>query len=516
MTRRAIITAGATALALAAAVPSVASATDYCVAPKTDCGANNVSDLETALTKAHDNVGPDRVLLTEGTYVAQAGTGFSYPWGDPVEIVGAGRGKTILTGPPQSTGQVLTLLGFGDHLVQDLTIRIPAQVKLGFSGLYMRATARRIDIVENPDQSNQRRGVRIDAPGVLEDSSVTLGSGGTVGAWMTSANVSAHPGAIRHSVLSADNAVFSDQGGIIERSYLTGATQGVWAQSGATTIANSVVRATKDGGVAVTAVSDASGATVQARGTTIVGPSTGTSTGVATTTYFSPNASIHLDLADSIVRAARPLYAFANGNGDSVIAVNWSDYDPSTSEADGVHAKIDAANVQNAGDARFVNADAGDYRLVSGSPMVDAGDPASADGLDLDGNPLVADGNADGIARRDLGAYELQPPAPQPQADTQAPVITGFRARRSAVSYRLSERARVTVKLQRRLAGKRARYRTLGKAAKSAGQGANRLKLTRRLRARAAHPGRYRAVIVAIDAAGNRSAQKAATFRVKR
>ena len=72
------------------------------------------------------------------------------------------------------------------------------------------------------------------------------------------------------------------------------------------------------------------------------------------------------------------------------------------------------------------------------------------------------------------------------------------------------------LKIQRRLTGHRARYRTLGKVAKRAKQGPNRLKLSRRIRAKLARPGRYRAVIVAIDAAGNRSAPKVATFRVTR
>jgi hypothetical protein len=72
------------------------------------------------------------------------------------------------------------------------------------------------------------------------------------------------------------------------------------------------------------------------------------------------------------------------------------------------------------------------------------------------------------------------------------------------------------VKIQRRLAGHRVRYRTLGKVATPATQGPNRLKLSRRIRAKEVRPGRYRAVIVAVDAAANRSASKAATFRVSR
>jgi hypothetical protein len=201
------------------------------------------------------------------------------------------------------------------------------------------------------------------------------------------------------------------------------------------------------------------------------------------------------------------MYTYAAGQGMAEINAAFSDYDPGGNQKFG--GSINETGVQNAGDARFVNPEAGDYRLLPGSPIIDAGDPATAQGADLDGNPLVADGNGDGTARRDLGAFELQPPPqPQPQADTQPPLITGFRARRTAVSYKLSESARVIVKVQRRLPGRRARYRTLGRVAKNATRGANRLRLSRRIRARDVRPGRYRAVIVAADAAGNRSAPK--------
>jgi hypothetical protein len=73
----------------------------------------------------------------------------------------------------------------------------------------------------------------------------------------------------------------------------------------------------------------------------------------------------------------------------------------------------------------------------------------------------------------------------------------------------------VTVRIQRRLGGRRARYRTLGKVSAKAAHGANRTRLGARLRRKEARPGRYRAVIVAVDAAGNRSAARVASFRVR-
>jgi hypothetical protein len=137
-------------------------------------------------------------------------------------------------------------------------------------------------------------------------------------------------------------------------------------------------------------------------------------------------------------------------------------------------------------------------------------------GLDLGGNRLVVDGNGDGTARRDIGAYEFQPRPASPSPDTQAPVISRFRASRSRLRYALSEKARVTVRIQRRQGGRHPRYRTLGKLSANAKQGANRTRLSVRLRRRDARPGRYRVLITATDAAGNRSAKKAASFRVKR
>ena len=54
----------------------------------------------------------------------------------------------------------------------------------------------------------------------------------------------------------------------------------------------------------------------------------------------------------------------------------------------------------------------GDYRLRSYSPCIDTGDPDSiifGGGTDIDGNKRVADGDGDGQARIDMGAYEYLP-----------------------------------------------------------------------------------------------------------
>ena len=104
--------AGFTAMALGVALPSVASATDYCVAPKSDCqaNANTFQTLQGALDQAASTQEADRVLLGPATYLPEAGKGpFSYPSkAAPVEIVGAGRGKTVLTTSNLTDHQVPT------------------------------------------------------------------------------------------------------------------------------------------------------------------------------------------------------------------------------------------------------------------------------------------------------------------------------------------------------------------------------------------------------------------------
>jgi hypothetical protein len=70
----------------------------------------------------------------------------------------------------------------------------------------------------------------------------------------------------------------------------------------------------------------------------------------------------------------------------------------------------------------FRNASLGDYRLAAGSPLIDKGAPGTgAPTLDLNKGPRVLDGNGDGTAVRDMGAYEAPKKA---VADTIAPNTT--------------------------------------------------------------------------------------------
>jgi hypothetical protein len=91
------------------------------------------------------------------------------------------------------------------------------------------------------------------------------------------------------------------------------------------------------------------------------------------------------------------------------------------------------------------------------------------------------------------------------RVDGVRPVLTQLRVRGSSITYRLSEPARVTIRLQRRVGRRWRGVRTL---MQNGVAGRNRLRPNAKARASKRKPKRvrYRAEAVAVDAVGNRSA----------
>jgi DNA-binding beta-propeller fold protein YncE len=83
--------------------------------------------------------------------------------------------------------------------------------------------------------------------------------------------------------------------------------------------------------------------------------------------------------------------------------------------------------------------------------------------------------------------------------------------RTTTFRYRLSERARMVITIQRRR-GKR--FVKVGRLTQSGKPGANKLRFKGKIRRRALKPGSYRAALAATDPAGNRSKQRRLGFRV--
>jgi hypothetical protein len=557
------------ALAIAA-LPAVAGAADYCVAPNTDCGGTKVQTFQGALDQAAASIEADRVFLGAAIYTAPTASGFHYFHAtSPVEIVGAGQGgptASIVTSPAGASGDVLRLLGGPGTSLHDLRVHLPQNLTPGLTGLETNGTARRVTVADAAAQTSPRNGVRL-VGGVLDDSLVGLGL-------TNSAGVRLEAGTVRDSGISADLAIVS-YGGLVERTGADARSFGVIAHMDQTTIRSSEIRVQGASATGVLADVQPGDTTVVVDGVNIIGPGGPAAVAAHAHTAQAPASSAVITLTNSLLRGfATALRADAAGSGAVHIAASYSDYDASKNIENGANAHIGETNISHVGDAGFFDVGDGDYSLLPGSPLVDAGDPATTQGLDIRDNPLVTDGNLDGTARRDIGAFERPGPLPgagsdqpgtggdtpppgggdpAPVPDRQAPLVSGFvstkkvfsvgrartaisarAARGTRFRYTLSEPARVTLKLQRVLPGHRSRtkcvppgphpgkakrcvrYDNVGTLTRTGAAGTNSIRFTGRLGRRGLRPGRYRALMAATDVAGNRSAARVARFRVAR
>ena len=507
---------------VASAFPPVAGATDYPVPP------GSGPAFATALAQAQGNPGPDRIFLGAGYYTAPSASGFQYyNLNDPVEIVGAGRdgaGATIINGQLGGGFVSLRLFGAPGTSIQDVRIELPINAALGTSGLQTTGLARHIVVyAKDAQQTNDHTGVTL-AGGTLEDSIVDVGQSNSTGVAFDDGG----PGTIRGSTVSANTALVSAYGGLVDRSRLVGNAAGIQAFRNQTTIRSSQVEVRGPSSRGIWAyTTPGSDDNVVIDGVNVLGPG-GPDTRGVWADQLNAVSKQTVTMTNSILRGfSVPLRAEAATH----LVASYSDYDGSGNKDNASGSGISESNITNVGDVGF--ATPGDYHLVAGSPLVDAGDPATAQGLDLGGSPLVADGNNDGTARRDIGAYELggPPPGEQPQggtgahtqaADTQAPVLSGFAstkkafARKTRLRYTLSEAARVRITIRRVIRGRHTRYRTVGTITRTARAGANSTVFTGTIGKRRLRSGRYRAIALATDAAQNRSAPKRAAFRIAR
>jgi hypothetical protein len=292
------------------------------------------------------------------------------------------------------------------------------------------------------------------------------------------------------------------------------------------------------------ATTGAGNATLIARGSTFLSRNMGASAGIRLFKDPSFSGAMSAELLNTIVRteSSDPDAYDLDARTDGTISADFSSFTTRRNLTGGTTPAPGSAN-NVFGDPMFTNSATGDLTLQASSPLVDRGDPGlvQAGELDAAGNPRSLDGNGDCVARPDIGAFERPdtcPPgtSPNPPPANAAPSVTRFTmtnsvfapmAARAATTrgkpkrgttfrYTLSEAARVTITIQRKLRGRRTRYRRVGRlrAQKQAGRRSTRF--SGRLRGRALRPGRYRASIVAADALGARSSARRLRFRIVR
>ena len=401
------------AIPIALAMVPAAGAVVYCV-NDTACaaaGGSAQASITNAFTAAKNHPGPDRVQIGAGTYTAGSADGFEY--GAPeasnsVEVVGAGMTQTHIV--PASGGDdgytTLKISGSVLSSVQDLEVaaRALSGVTSFNTALDVAGTARHVSVTVSLHQT----GVALAAGSSLLDSQVTSTSFD-----FTSPGVFARgPGGLveRSAVASGDLAIQAGTGGsvLVTHSRVSGGAA-VRGDGGSAVVENSILTY-KPGAPSFTGIFASSNGTATARHVTIdgTGAPAGASRG-AEAFASGVNVDSEVLIESSVLMGVETSLERINGsNGTTNITARYSNYNPATNKASGGGSGAISQGPGNINvDPGYTDRAAGDYRLRADSQMIDAADPNGTLNEDFRLTPRPADGNGDGTATRDIGAFEF-------------------------------------------------------------------------------------------------------------
>jgi len=479
-----------------------AGAATFCVQlPGCPAGGTAEPSIQAAIAAAAAAAGPDRILLGPVTF---AEGGLNAAPGNVVELVGAGAGQTVIA-PPAGNGVTTLVLADAGSTVSDLTVRLAA----GTSelGIALGGTARRVAVTAADGTTGGGVSLAVGGGGSFLDGTVSLPTTGAL-TGISSTNL----GTVANSSIAAGTGILN--AATVQHVRVDAGVNGILVNpiSAAVTMAldDALVRIVGTGsGSAVFAAGSGFGsyaATLTARHVTAIGNGNAGSVGLRADAFSaSPGTqTTSLTVSQTVLQGfGVDLARSANGfnSGASAIAqltVGFSDLDPfkRTDSNTAIGGGIASGSIVDSGgdftaDPGFANAAAGDYSLAAGSPLIDRGDPAAPaigePATDLAGQPRVVDGDGNGSAIADVGAFEFVPPAPPaggitspPPPPAAAPTIdalalrparfavgrgatarsaAGRRARRVAhgttIRVTLSRAASVAFAVQRRAAGRR-------------------------------------------------------------
>jgi hypothetical protein len=419
----------ATAAVTAVAAPAAsASATTYCVNDPS-CAGTVEPGVQEALDAASANPGDDTVRIGPGNYSQDGGFLYdSVAFDNGVAVIGAGQGTTTLRmpGDPKAYETVLSLNDGSS--VKGLSVKIPGTPGVNTHpdiGLDLDGSSAKHVTVGAASTVNDDTGLFLDNASFVRG---TISLPSTASAATTGVS-SRGQSALSRATVTASTTLSSSTNGELTRlnrvSLRPGGDYGygVWTDAGPISIEDSLIDLGSGAHAVGLLVANSNGSispkSIRADHVTVVGGgaySTGlrvlatspVNNGRQLATATLTNSTIS-GPAVSIDREAQNTATTNPGESKAIVKTAYSNYKRGsaidTNGANGVGSLTDTNFVS--GTPTFVGG--GDYTPAAGSSLVDSGDPAFAGGVDLAGNPRVADGDGDATAVTDLGAYERQP-----------------------------------------------------------------------------------------------------------
>jgi hypothetical protein len=384
------------------------------------------ASLATAITTADGNGLDDVIHVGPGTY--SDGPYSLSELGFHETLVGSGQGATFLK---LAAGAAQTYLSVHGATVHDLTVQMNATTSQSDTGIFAAESSISAVTVEGADTDG--------AIGMTLDGSSLSGS--TVEMARASAS---DTGGVHHygNGTVTDTAITASQGYVhsiagttatLSRVLVRASYGGIWTASGSIVVDDALIDlGTAPEGTGLAAFNDNSTngtRSITADHVTIIG---GGDFSVGVAAYSRAAHALQqssVQLTNSIVSGpatSLDVQAANDGlqgaNSTATVTTSYSDWSTQSviSGPNGTATLTSGAGHLNVNPS-FRNAATGDYRLAAGSPVIDKGAPGTAaPTLDLASGARVLDGNGDGVAVRDLGAYEAPAKAP----DTVAPNTT--------------------------------------------------------------------------------------------
>jgi hypothetical protein len=440
--------------------PAAAHGATICVSLSAPSCDSSQATVQAALDAAGATTAADRVVvgagIFDGPFLYSAGAN-----GGGVELVGQGS-QTILTDSPNAPVDGVTVLdlradGAGNPAdVSDLAVAVPANstsTNPGNIGIDAGGTVQRVDVSGNSTDpgGNSPIGVILGSGETVDDSVIRMPGappGGDFGIGVSIRGLGAGATVSDSEITAPVGIEVAGSQALVARTSIASRLHGIDDCTSEATVEDSVFRLSDGDGISVNAGRCAGTvSSLTARHLTIVGPGITTGTGVdVNATNQAPTINRVADVRHTIIRSVAT--AFRTRTADpaapatattSVSASLFEAARVTTTTGGGGAATFLQPQTNLDADPLFADPLRGDFTLLPDSPAIDASfsPPLAADESSTDraGNPRITDGNGDGVAARDIGAFEspavappvepppVEPPPAEP-SDQTAPETT--------------------------------------------------------------------------------------------